>query len=71
MAGLDASRQALAAARAALEVELDAFDRFAEAASMVMRDTAERRMAVVARARAATRRAMAFGWPLTAEEAPR
>lgn len=67
-AGLAASMQALASARAAVEVEVAAFDRFAEAAQMALRETMDHRMATVARARASARRAMAFGWPLSAQE---
>ena len=65
---LTAARQALDAAQAALEVQGDAFDRYAEAASMVLRETMEHRVATERNARAATQRAMAFGWPLSVAE---
>jgi hypothetical protein len=67
--GVAASSRALASARAALQVEPNAFERFAEAAQMAMRETMDHRMATAALARATTRRAMAFGWPLTAPPA--
>ncbi|MEZ6038787.1 MAG: hypothetical protein R3F29_15005 [Planctomycetota bacterium] len=64
-AARDAALQALDAAKAALEVQGDAFDRFAEAAAMSLRETMEHRVATERAARAATQRAMAFGWPLS------
>lgn len=69
-AGLAASATALASARAGLQVEVEAFDRFADAAQMALRDTMEHRMAAVANARAVVRRAAAFGWPLANGAAP-
>lgn len=62
-ANLQASETALAAALVALQVEVDTFDRAAEAAAMAARDLAEHRVAAVALARAELRRARAFGWP--------
>ncbi|MCB9876001.1 MAG: hypothetical protein H6835_00225 [Planctomycetes bacterium] len=68
-AARDAARQALVAARAALEVQGDAFDRYTEAATMTLRETMEHRLATERAARAATQRAMAFGWPLSTPDA--
>lgn len=60
-----ASSAGLLAAEAALDVEVDAFERVAERAQMAMRDAMERREAVVASARARVQRAIAWGWPAT------
>lgn len=61
--GLQASVQALTIGKAAIRVEEDAFDRVAEAATMVARDAMERRLTALARARAEVARAVALGWP--------
>ena len=58
-----ASAAALAAAKTGLQVEVDAFQRLAEAAPMAVRDAVELRGALVAAARARVQRAVAFGWP--------
>ncbi|HEX5050718.1 MAG TPA: hypothetical protein VFZ65_03000, partial [Planctomycetota bacterium] len=63
-AGQAASAVALRSALVAAAVELDAFDRVAEAAGMAVRDTMERRVASVAEARARVRAAVAAGWPV-------
>jgi len=68
-AALRASAESLAAARAALEVEVDAFGGFAEGASGVVRDTMEHRRAVLDRVRAEVGRAVAYGWPRTLRDA--
>jgi len=60
---LQASTTSFAAARAAIEVELDAFGTFSNAAVKVMRNTMEHRKAAVAKARADVRRAVAYAWP--------
>ena len=61
---LRASTRDLATARLALQVEIDAFDRFARAAAMVVRDTMEHRAATQALVRARMQRAVSYGWPL-------
>jgi len=61
---LRASTKDLATARLALQVEIEAFDRFAKAATMVVRDTMEHRTATQALVRARVQRAVAYGWPL-------
>lgn len=58
-----ASAHAFAAATAALQVEVDAFERVSEKAPMAVRDTMEAREAAVAAARARVRSAVAAGWP--------
>lgn len=55
--------RALAAAAVALQVEVDAFDRVAEKAPMMVRDAMEARDAALAAARARVRAAAAAGWP--------
>ncbi|MEO6597538.1 MAG: hypothetical protein ABIP94_22570 [Planctomycetota bacterium] len=60
---LQASTTSLAAARAAIAVEVDAFAPFADTARMLLRDTMEHRLAKVALARARVARAQAYGWP--------
>jgi outer membrane protein TolC len=62
-AGLQSSATAFEAARASIEVEVDAFAKFANAATQVMRNTMEHRRAVLARVRAEVQRASAYGWP--------
>lgn len=62
-ASLQASTSAFAAARASIEVEVDAFEHFAGTAQRVARDTMEHRKAALAHARAAVFRASAYGWP--------
>tara|TARA_R110002072_G_scaffold109160_1_gene236293 strand:- start:62074 stop:63303 length:1230 start_codon:yes stop_codon:yes gene_type:complete len=69
-AGLQASTTAFDAARASIEVEVDAFAMFADAASMVMRNTMEHRSAVLAHARAEVQRAVAYGWPRIPQQSP-
>jgi len=64
-----ASSHAFAAATAALQVELDAFERVSEKAPMAVRDAMEAREAAIAAARARVRSAVAAGWP--AAEVPR
>ncbi len=66
-AALRASVRALTAARIGLEVEPDAFEPFARAAQRVLADFAQHRRAAVERARAAVRRAQAWGWPAPPE----
>jgi hypothetical protein len=66
-----ASHRALAAARIAIAIESDAFDRLAERAQMAVRDAIEHRMATVEAARARVQMAVAGGWPAIAEEASR
>ena len=61
--GARASTHAFAAATAALQVEVDAFERVAEKAPMAVRDAMEAREAAVAAARARVRTAVASGWP--------
>ena len=61
-----ASAHAAASAEAALAVEADVFERFAERATMAVRDAAEHRIAAVAAARARIRLATSAGWPVTA-----
>ena len=68
-AAAEASASAANAAQAALTVEVDVFERFAERATMAVRDAAERRSAAIAAARARVRLATARGWP-TAEVLP-
>jgi hypothetical protein len=58
-----ASQQALTAARVAVAVEPDAFDRLAERAQMAVRDAMEHRQAAVEAARAHVQLAVAGGWP--------
>ncbi len=60
---LDARRTAFSAARAALDVQPDAFQRYATAVSEYVRAAAEHRNATTARAVADVRYAVAFGWP--------
>ena len=69
-AGLAASTTAFDAARASIEVEVDAFAKFADAATMVMRNTMEHRSAVLAHVRAEVQRAVAYGWPRTPQQSP-
>lgn len=61
--GARASTHAFAAATAALQVEVDAFERVADKAPMAVRDAMEAREAAVAAARARVRTAVASGWP--------
>ncbi len=58
-----ASARAFAAATAALQVEVDAFERVSEKAPMAVRDAMEAREAAIASARARVRSAVAAGWP--------
>lgn len=58
-----ASSHAFAAATAALQVEVDAFERVSEKAPMAVRDAMEAREAAIAAARARVRSAVAAGWP--------
>ena len=58
-----ASARAFAAATAALQVEVDAFERVSEKAPMAVRDAMEAREAAIALARARVRSAVAAGWP--------
>jgi len=71
-AGLTASEGMLAAALVEVQTEGEAFERAASAANMAMRDTMERRQAVIHFARARVQRAVAWGWPVVAPapEAP-
>jgi outer membrane protein TolC len=62
---LRASTKDLATARVALQVEIEGFERFAKAATMIVRDTMEHRAATTALVRAKVQRAVAYGWPLT------
>jgi outer membrane protein TolC len=62
---LRASTRELATARLALQVEIEAFDRYAKAAAMVVRDAMEHRTATAALVRARIQRAVAYGWPRT------
>ncbi|MBL8738769.1 MAG: hypothetical protein JNL12_20235 [Planctomycetes bacterium] len=59
--------QALAAATVALQVEVDAFDRVADTAPMMVREAMEARDAAMAAARARVRAAAAAGWPAMEE----
>ncbi len=60
---LDARRTAFVAARAALDVEPDAFQRYAAAVSEYVRAAADLRRAATTSAVAEVRYAVAFGWP--------
>lgn len=62
-AGLKSSTTTFDAARISIEVEVDAFAKFANAATKVMRSTMEHRRAVLAHVRAEVQRAAAYGWP--------
>lgn len=62
-AAANASANAARAARSALAVEVDVFERFAERAAMAVRDAAEHRTAAITAARARIRLATARGWP--------
>lgn len=59
--------QALAAATVALQVEVDAFERVADTAPMMVREAMEARDAAMAAARARVRAAAAAGWPAMEE----
>ena len=65
-AAVQANIAALRSARAALEVEVDAFAQVANIAGMVVRETMEHRIAAITKARAIAQRAVAYGWPRTA-----
>jgi outer membrane protein TolC len=65
--GYAASRRALAAARTAIDVDPEAFDRFAEAASMAVKDAMEHHQAAIDHVRAEVARATALGWPVCQE----
>jgi outer membrane protein TolC len=69
-AGLRSSTAAFDAAGASIEVEVDAFAKFANAATKVMRNTMEHRRAVLARVRAEVQRASAYGWPRGQQPTP-
>ncbi len=69
-AGLRSSAAAFDAARASIKVEVDAFAKFANAATKVMRNTMEHRRAVLARVRAEVQRASAYGWPRGQQPTP-
>jgi outer membrane protein TolC len=69
-AGLRSSTAAFDAAGASIEVEVDAFAKFANAATKVMRNTMEDRRAVLARVRAEVQRASAYGWPRGQQPTP-
>lgn len=62
-ASADVAGQALVAAAVALQVEVDAFDRLAEKAPMMVREAMDAREAAMASARARVRAAAAAGWP--------
>lgn len=64
-AAIEASSTAIQAGRIAIEVEVDAFAKFARLATMAMHDTMENRQAAIANARAEVQRAVAYGWPNT------
>ena len=65
-AAVQANIAALRSARAALEVEVDALAQVANIAGMVVRETMEHRIAAITKARAIAQRAVAYGWPRTA-----
>ena len=65
---LAARRTAFVAARAAIEVEPDAFQRFASAAGEYAVAAAERRRAAAALALADVRHAVAYGWPQPSQQ---
>ena len=67
-ANAEAAGKALVVAGVALQVEVDAFERLAEKAPMVVREAMEARDAATAAARARVRAAVAAGWPV-AEDA--
>jgi hypothetical protein len=69
-AGLQSSTTAFHAARASIEVEVDAFAKFANAATTVMRNTMEHRRAVLEHVRAEVQRATAYGWPRRQQPSP-
>ncbi|HEX6810472.1 MAG TPA: hypothetical protein VF384_02510, partial [Planctomycetota bacterium] len=64
---LRASTKDLTTARLALQVEIEGFERFAKAATMIVRDTMEHRAATTAHVRARVQRAVAYGWPLAGD----
>lgn len=59
----EAAGRAFVAAAVALQVEVDAFDRVAERALMMVREAMDAREAAMAAARARVRAAAAAGWP--------
>jgi len=65
---LAARRAAFVAASAAVEVEPDAFQRYAVAAGEYAKAAADRRRAAAALAIADVRHAVAYGWPQPSQQ---